>query len=382
MLDTVYSGSHRVPSALTSRPGFAAHGPGYDRAQLWKAWELLLECSDRVGHVDGFRFDLVNVARQALVNVGALLHGCAMNAYHEHDRHRFSSASGDLLQLFRDVDSLLATRQEFLLGAWLEDAKRWGTTEEERRRFEWNARNVITLWGDRNSVLHDYARREWSGLLTGFYLPRWRLFFDRLDQSLATDESFDSQEFTEAVRRQEEEWTHGRESYPAEPRGDSIALSRRLFDKYGPVRDRLQVRHLAAGKPATASAVYQQQTPDKAVDGIVYDRDSGWWADPYPQWLKVDLEKVQPVGGIHLYFYWDGQRSYQYTVEVSRDGNMWKEVVNERWNTRPATGTGRRVTFEPVQARFVRLNMLSNSANSGVHVAEIVVLEAGSRTQP
>ena len=328
-----------------------------------------------MGRIDGFRFDLINVTRQALVNSGAFLHSCAMSAYHEKDRAGFAAASGEFLQWFRDVDALLATRKEFLLGAWLEDAKRWGTAEEEKRTREWNARNVITLWGDRNSGLHDYARREWSGLVAGFYLPRWKLFLDRLDQSLVAGTPFDGKVFGEEVCRQEEAWTHGREAYPAEPAGDSVAIARRLLEKYGTLRKRLQVTHLAVGKPVTASAVYQNQTPGQAVDGNAYDRDAGWWADPFPQWLEIDLEKPQHIDGVHLYFYWDGTRYYRYTVEVSSDGNTWQEVVDERRNTRPATAAGRRVTFEPVEARFVRLNMLFNSANTGIHVAEIKVLE-------
>ena len=33
-------------------------------------------------------------------------------------------------------------------------------------------RNQITLWGPPDSGLHEYARKQWSGMLTGFYLPR------------------------------------------------------------------------------------------------------------------------------------------------------------------------------------------------------------------
>ena len=61
---------------------------------------------------------------------------------------------------------------EFLLGNWLEDAKRWGDTDAQRANLEWNARNQITLWGARDSYLRDYASKEWSGLLSGLYARR------------------------------------------------------------------------------------------------------------------------------------------------------------------------------------------------------------------
>ena len=49
--------------------------------------------------------------------------------------------------VIRDLDELLATNDEFLLGKWLEDAKRWGATDSERAKLEWNARRILTLWG-------------------------------------------------------------------------------------------------------------------------------------------------------------------------------------------------------------------------------------------
>ena len=46
---------------------------------------------------------------------------------------KLQQAPDRYLELIADMDRLLATRREFLLGAWLSDAKRWGTTDEERR---------------------------------------------------------------------------------------------------------------------------------------------------------------------------------------------------------------------------------------------------------
>ncbi len=377
---TVYDSGRGGGSVVTARPGTGGRSPGYDSAQLWKAWELLLSCSDDAGSVDAYRFDLVNVSRQALVDFAGVLQAVAMTAWAEKDAAKLATTSREFLGLVRDIDDLLATREEFLLGRWLEDAKRWGANDGESRRLEWNARNVITLWGGRNSHLHDYARREWSGLIDGFYLKRWELWFERLEQSLKDDRPFDSAAFTRDVRAFEERWTHQRELYPTAPRGDSVALSRKLFAKYGKNGehglDRLKVRHLAVGKRARASSVHGSQAANKAVDGIVYDRDSGWWADPWPQRLEVDLGAVRKIGGVHLWLYWDGSRYYRYTVSVSRDGKAWTEVVDRRKNKSIAKSSGDRVTFTAVDARYVRLDMLENSANTGVHVAEMAVLEA------
>ncbi len=138
----------------------------------------------------------------------------------------------------RDLDRALATRTEFLLGKWIEDAKRWGNSEEERRLYEWNARNVITLWGGEESSLHDYARKEWSGLIAGFYLPRWQRFFECLEQSLAEDKSFNNDAFTQEIKNWEESWTHQSDPYPSQPVGNAVDVSIQLRKKYSPELDR------------------------------------------------------------------------------------------------------------------------------------------------
>ena len=143
-----------------------------------------------------------------------------------------AAASERFLQLIRDIDDLVSTRSELLLGCWLRDAKRWAGNDEDRRLYEWNARNLLTLWGPSDSILHEYSHRQWGGLLTGFYLPRWEMFFQQLDQSLAQGKPFDEKAFEKTMQLWEERWTHGHEQYPTSPNGDAVAISRRLWDKY------------------------------------------------------------------------------------------------------------------------------------------------------
>ena len=42
---------------------------------------------------------------------------------------------------------------------------------------------LITYWGENDPTedyLHDYAYKEWSGLMTSYYKARWELWFDYL----------------------------------------------------------------------------------------------------------------------------------------------------------------------------------------------------------
>ena len=57
-----------------------------------------------------------------------------------------------------------------------------GQTEAEQDLYEWNARTQITVWGNRvmadEGGLHDYAHKEWAGILRNFYYKRWKVWID------------------------------------------------------------------------------------------------------------------------------------------------------------------------------------------------------------
>src|SRR5690606_37633762 len=131
------------------------------------------------------------------------------------------------LQIVKDLDALLATRPEFLLGRWIDSARRHGATPQEADHLEWNARTLITLWGPRDSPLHDYACRYWAGLVGGFYLGRWQLFVQHVHDALQTGAAFDADSFEQTVRDFEEQWTHATTPQPVETTGDSLAQARR-----------------------------------------------------------------------------------------------------------------------------------------------------------
>ncbi len=230
--ETVYDGPHYTGSIIDQVPHVrAAAKLPYDNAKLAKAWEALLAAANELGEVDTFRFDLVNVARQVLSNHAAVSHGAIVQAFQAKDDSAFASASEQFLQLIRDLDGLLATREEFLLGCWLEDAKRWGTTDAEHAHFEWNARRVLTMWGQ-GASLDDYAHKEWSGLLAGYYLPRWESFLHELGASLRTGKPFEEKDFQTRQRRWMADWSDRREVCSTQPQGDSIEVTKTLWAKY------------------------------------------------------------------------------------------------------------------------------------------------------
>ncbi len=122
---------------------------------------------------------------------------------------------------------------------------------------------------------------------------------------------------------------------------------------------------------ATASASLPDYPAWKAVDGNATDLQSSWQTDPYPAWLKIDIEKPRVANAVHVYPYWGGGRYYRYTVEVSADGGAWTMVGDMRKNSTPSTPKGNRFEFEPTAIRFIRVNMLYHNLNHGVHIVEV-----------
>jgi alpha-N-acetylglucosaminidase len=384
---TVYRQPSFTGTVICLRPGLpaisdcASRAANPDRQKLADAWDKLLQCSDQLGPLDTYQFDLVHLARQNLAALAEVLADDVYDAYLRADRPALAAAGGRFLELIRDMDELLGTRREFLLGKWLADARRWATTDQERRLYEWNARNLITLWGPPDSGLHEYAQRQWSGLLGGFYLARWQMFLKRLDESLAENQPLDSRRFEHDVRAWEDKWTHQNEPYPAVPQGDPVAVSRRMWQKYGQLCSRPaepDAPSLSTGKPASCSAWLPGHPPQLANDGRSRNRNQHWATDVSTDkdpWWQVDLEEPTVIGRVVVVFYYDDGRHYGFSVETSVDGKTWQTVAEQNDNQQPSTRLGHTCRFTPRPVRFIRVRIPHNSANTGRHLVEVMAFK-------
>jgi alpha-N-acetylglucosaminidase len=239
--NTVYSGGlgeGGAESIIVARPTFALQGHrvltklDYNPMELMKAWEIFVDRSYSFDKSDAFQYDLVDITRQVLANYASPLQQKIARAYEKKDLNSFDKYSAEFIELIEDMDMLLATRKEFLLGKWINDARSWGITEDEKNLYEFNARDLVTLWGDKNSELHEYSNRQWSGLLNKFYKPRWQQFFAEAKTSLQTHGKMDLKAFEERIKEWEWNWVNTRDAYNAEPQGKPSDLAAMLFGKY------------------------------------------------------------------------------------------------------------------------------------------------------
>lgn len=376
--DTVFTGQHQVTAAYTLAPSLQPAGdPPYDNERLMRAWEYLVRGAPGLGDSDAYRFQLVNVTRQVLGNYSAEIQREALEAWRAKDRAGLRSAANRMSALVRDLDKLLASRPEYLLGRWLEEAKRWGRSRPERDRLEWNARRVITMWGDQ-PLIRDYSRRQWSGMLSGFYLERWEQFYKALDDALAKGTSFDETAFDKGMQEWERRWAERHETYPTRPKGDSVALASRLWDRYHEPLARSflpEVMSLTTGKPATASSALPNCPASLANDGRARNTDRYWATDvgiDKDPWWSVDLEKPTRVGRVVVIGYFGDKRYYGFEVEGSVDGEKWEVLTDRRENKDLSTSAGYTCRFAPVEIRFLRVRQTLNSANTGRHLVEVM----------
>ncbi len=383
LLQTVYQSDSSPKSVVCARPDlndvpvWNGGSGNYDTVALLDACEKLLAASDRFGAEDTYQYDLVNAVRQVLSNLAEPLYRDCLVAYREKNAADLKTAAEAYLALLQDMDALLATRREFLLGRWISTAKRWAGNEDEARLYEWNARNQITLWGPKDSELHEYAHKHWSGLVSGFYLPRWKQFLGRLESSLAENKPFDGQQWQRDIRDWEEGWTHEAISYPDTPTGSAVEAARGMLEKYSTlVRQNFgaEMQSLTTGKPATCSGSLPEYPASLANDGKLGDPDQYWATDvntdPNP-WWQVDLEQPQQVGRVVVVAYYGDERYYGFTVETSLDGKTWEMAADRHDNAAPSTRKGYECRFAPRDCRYLRISETSNSANTGRHLVEV-----------
>lgn len=171
-----------------------------------------------------FTHDLVDLFRQNLQNTADDLYKEIIEKVRTKDFDGFQRNSNIFLDLLIDLDKLLNTHKDFLLGRFLSQAIETATNDFEWKQYEFNFRNQITLWGPSGQVL-DYATKQWSGIVRDYYYPRWQLFFNELGKCLQSNKRFNQSTFQKMVFNQVElPFNYESKQYPTEPTGENLTF--------------------------------------------------------------------------------------------------------------------------------------------------------------
>jgi alpha-N-acetylglucosaminidase len=202
--------------------------PFYNTDSVRLAAEEMLAVAEKYRGNNNFEYDLVDVVRQTVANRAYYLQLDIAAAFRAGDKAKLETLGNKFLDLMLAQDRLLDTRPEFMLGTWTGQARKIGATTAEKDLYEWNARTQITVWGNRQSAggLHNYAYKEWSGVLRDVYYPRWEAFLREL--TLALDEG--RQPRRPDYYGMDEQWTRRTNPYPSAPSGDAIRTAAEVYE--------------------------------------------------------------------------------------------------------------------------------------------------------
>lgn len=215
----------------------------YDPKDVELAWKELLLVGDELRDVDTYRHDLVDVTRQFLSNtlLAQYLELREMHQAEDAPADQFCGLTKTMITTMERLEELLATNEDFLLGNWIGDALALAgdldatnkSRSALREYYEYEARNQITRWGDNNNeAIHDYAGKEWSGLVKGYYIPRWTMWLTDVCRAYSEHHPMDEVKFKQKRVAFELAWQLGHDSYPTSTVGDAIAVSKKIYGEY------------------------------------------------------------------------------------------------------------------------------------------------------
>eukprot|EP00388_Colpodella_angusta_P037396 GDKK01041508.1.p1 GENE.GDKK01041508.1~~GDKK01041508.1.p1 ORF type:complete len:487 (+),score=29.65 GDKK01041508.1:64-1461(+) len=202
-----------------------------------------------------YRYDLVDYLRQVIGNIVTDAHFGGLANYlsaqfpqgANNSVAQVDSVMQDLQTRFvaamQDVDDLVGCDDNYMLGRWLQEAKNISPPGEEQL-FLTNAIRQLSLWGLIGGQVHDYASKQWNGLISAFYIPRWKLFFSYLGGVIIDSNgqwnmpAEDEWDYLSTIEIEEPiTATLQRQTFPVQPTTDikgAYALITGLADKYLP----------------------------------------------------------------------------------------------------------------------------------------------------
>ena len=201
--------------------------------ELWKAWGLLLEDEviNKLKDLDTYNHDLVDLGVNILTNEFDIERKIFTSAYNNKNLSELQTSGEKLLTFIEDADKLLASDKIYLLGRWINSAIKIAPNSKYQKLFEFNARNLVTLWGPDGNI-NDYASKSWAGLYIDYYYPRWKLFIDEVINASESGNEFDKDKFEDDALNFSKIWQNKNNTYSSDPIGNTTAIAKELYDKY------------------------------------------------------------------------------------------------------------------------------------------------------
>lgn len=225
-LQTVYSSFDKYQegpgeSVFCARPSlkiksvssWGTRDRNYDLEKFKEGVRLFVAASAEMKNSSTYQIDKIDFVRQVLANKGEEIYKNMVTAFEQKDIALFTTQSNLFLSMIEMQDSLLSGNGHFQLHGWLKQAYDFGKTAADKKIALKNAKTQITYWGpdDATTNLHEYANKEWSGLMKYFYLPRWEMFVKECKAQLNGEKPQPTDYFSF-----EQNWTNNPDLYKQE----------------------------------------------------------------------------------------------------------------------------------------------------------------------
>lgn len=150
-----------------------------------------------------------------------------------------------------------------------------------------------------------------------------------------------------------------------------IAQRAAKISPQGNIRDKflLMVTANIALQCKVSATGTSRHPPQNAVDGL----PSRWEADPYPASLILDLGSVKNFNKFLLYFHYGEDRYYQYRIYLSDNGLNFRSLIDRSDFQEVIRQQPQTIRFAQQKARYVKVEVVKNSANTSVHIREFQI---------
>ena len=244
MLNSVYTGPKSYPpleSVICALPSLEIKKAGsngftelyYDNSTLIESFEAFAKEAENLSDIPTYIHDCVDITRQIGANIANGIYDKLVDAYKAKNTKEFKQLSVLFLNLINDMDDVLSSHEQFTLSKWINDAKKKAKDAVDENLYEWNARRQITLWSSPEiGEFHDYANKQWGGLLKDYYLKRWEAFIEKLNESLVNSLEFNQEDYKNSMLKFAVEWSDKKGLSESNLNDNSLELAINFVHKY------------------------------------------------------------------------------------------------------------------------------------------------------
>ena len=342
------SSSEGAPESIFNlRPSFSADNPAvsccsntnnrYVSSELVPAWINMMNAIDVLKTKATFKHDLVDLTRQITSNFAKDVYLKMRTAVTNTDLVAFKKQSDIFLKLMLDQDSLLRTNEEYLLGKWIDDARKMGSTAAEKDLFEKQARALPTNWATSVSggLLRDYAHHEWAGLTKDYYRERWKLYINKLIANNLNVTASNTDFYTEF----ESTWINKKgNGYDIVANGREIEMSQYMYRKYANLLGYALTNNTPVVDYQSFNLPLQSKPNTKIGNVVATDADAA-------QTLTYSIYSQPYAGGLTINGQ-DGTLTLSNpAATASLNGGTYKIIVRVEDNGSPSYAVYREITI-------------------------------------